>query len=88
MIVRINKRSKALQQWLYACILFASTQMLPALVNAQSPPPPGPGGGNPDDPLAVPFDPKMTILLLAVSVAFAIVTYKKMLKNRTLPGIR
>lgn len=69
---------------LTSAILFFMAVLLPNFVPAQSPPPPGPGGGNPDDPLAVPFETSHMILLLAVSVFFAVFTYKKMLQKQAL----
>jgi hypothetical protein len=65
----------------YICML--CLMVLPTISFGQ-PAPPGPGGGNPDSPLGVPFDDNMNMILLAVGIVFAVVTLKKMQKQRAM----
>jgi hypothetical protein len=54
--------------------------VFPALSYGQTPPPPtgGSGGGSlPDSPLGVPFDNKLSLLLLAAGVVLAVVKLRK-----------
>jgi hypothetical protein len=65
----------------YICML--CLMALPAIGFAQ-PAPPGPGGGNPDSPLGVPFDDHLNLLLLLAGVVFAVIKYVKQQKEKLL----
>jgi hypothetical protein len=67
---------------LYAIILLC-TLAIPGIGYSQ-PAPPGPGGGNPDSPLGVPFDDHLNLLLLMAGVVFAVVTLVKLQKKRVI----
>lgn len=69
------------KSWKSVVTIMVLNLLVPLMGIAQSPPPPGPGGGNPDDPLAVPFDQNLTLAFLAVSIVFAVVKYKQIKKN-------
>ena len=79
----INKAvqiSRIAKYSLLALVLF----ILPGLASAQPTPPTGNGGTNggiPDNPLSVPFDNHLSILLLAAGIILAMVVITRLKKN-------
>ena len=70
-----------------AIVLLAGTLfILPATGISQTtggPTSPGPGGaGNPDNPLGVPFDGRLNLLLLISGVALAVMVLKRLQKQQ------
>ena len=78
-IIKILMRSNVAVKKGYMSLLLCLF-VLPVLTFGQTPPPPGGSGGLPDSPLGVPFDSRMTLLLLLAGVVFAVITLKKIKK--------
>ena len=86
LIIKAAQLNKLLQYSLMLLGLF----ILPALASAQSTPPPPTGsggtgnGGIPDSPLSVPFDNRLSLLLLLAGVVLALVVMKEIQKKKVL----
>jgi len=88
LIIKAEQLNKLLQYSLLLLGLF----ILPALVSGQSTPPPPTGsggtgnGGIPDSPgpLSVPFDNRLSLLLLLAGVVLALVVMKEIQKKKVL----
>jgi hypothetical protein len=76
--VTIGKFKKSMNR---VFLVLGSMIIFPGISIAQ-PTDPGPQGGTPD-PLSVPFDSRLSLLLLAAGVVFAIIIIRKMQKSKT-----
>ena len=74
----ISKAIKAIKKMPY-CLMALLLVILPGIAFSQPTPPNG--GGTPDTPLSVPFDSRLSILLVVAGILLAVVVIVKAKKN-------
>ena len=79
----MNKAIKAIKKVPY-CLMVLVLVILPGIAFSQPTPPTGSGGaggGIPDSPLSVPFDSRLSVLLVIAGVLLAVLVIVKAKKN-------